>query len=178
MGFFSLYIIIMSQDDYDDLYDDDVNMLEVNKNLPSTGARVEMEEDAMSKAVGEKLYGPTGRGSPEMRNISPYELSRNSGKALRNEGIKDSRHLENTKAWDTKTEQQKKEEADDARLDAYLDNMYKNMYKEEMKRPVDRSKAKSPSQKGGTRKRARRRSKKSSKKRSTRRNKRSRKGRK
>ena len=161
MGFFSLYIIIMSQGEYDDLYDDDVDMLEVNENLPSTGARVEMEEDAMSKAVGEKLYGLDGRGSPEMRNISPYELSRNSGKALRNEGIKDSRHLENTKAWDTKTEQQKKEEADDARLDAYLDNMYEEM--------------KTRSQKGGTRKRNTR--SRGSRKRSTRRNKRSRKSR-
>jgi hypothetical protein len=102
MGFFSLYIIIMSsndkdEDDYDDLYVDDVDMLELNQVLPSTGARVEMEEDAMSKAVGDKLYGPTGRGSPEMRNISPYELSRNSGKALRNEGIKDNRQLKNKK---------------------------------------------------------------------------------
>jgi len=174
MGFFSLYIIIMSQGEYDDLYDDDVDMLEVNENLPSTGARVEMEEDPMSKAVGEKLYGLDGRGSPEMRNISPYELSRNSGKALRNEGIKDSRHLENTKAWDTKTEQQRKEEAEEKQMN----DMLAYMYKEEMKRLVARSKAKSPSQKGGTRKRARRRSKKSSKKRSTRRNKRSRKGRK
>jgi len=165
MGFFSLYIIIMSQDDYDDLYDDDVNMLELNQVLPNRGARVEarveMEEDAMSKAVGEKLYGLDGRGSPEMRNKSPYELSRNSGKALRNEGIKDSRHLENTKAWDTKTEQQKKEEADDARLDAYLDNMYEEM--------------KTRSQKGGTRKRNTR--SRGSRKRSTRRNKRSRKSR-
>ena len=175
MGFFSLYIIIMSQDDYDDLYDDDVNMLELNQVLPNRGARVEarveMEEDAMSKAVGEKLYGLDGRGSPEMRNKSPYELSRNSGKALRNEGIKDSRHLENTKAWDTKTEQQRKEEAEEKQMDDMLADMYKKM-----KRPVARSKAESPSQKGGTRKRNKRSTKKRrNKKRSSRRNKRSRK---
>ena len=47
----------MSQDDYDDLYVDDIDMLELNKNLPNTAARATMEEDAMSKAVGEKLYG-------------------------------------------------------------------------------------------------------------------------
>ncbi len=150
MGIFSLYIIIMSQDDYDDLYNDDVNMLELNQVLPNTGARVEMEEDPMSKAVGDKLYGLDGRGSPEMRNKSPYELSRNSGKALRNEGIKDSRHLENTKAWDTKTEQERKEEEEERQFDEAMSNMYK-----EMKKPVARSKAKSPSEKkGGTRKRS------------------------
>ena len=168
MGFFSLYIIIMSsyddENDYDDLYVDDVDMLELNQVLPSTGARFEMEEDAMSKAVGDKLYGPTGRGSPEMRNISPYELSLNSGKALSNEGIKDNRHLKNTKAWDTKTEQERKEEEEERRFDEAMSNMYKKM-----KKPVARSKAKSPSQKkGGTRKRNKR-----SSRRSTRRNKRS-----
>jgi len=182
MGFFSLYIIIMSQDDYDDLYDDDVDMLEVNENLPSTGARAAtftdvdmlelnqvlpntgaraaMEEDPMSKKVGEKLYGLDGRGSPEMRNISPYELSRNSGKALRDQGIKDNRHLKNTRAWDPKSEQQRKEEEEERQFDEAISNMYKAMMK-----PVARSKAKSPSQKkGGTRKRSsRKRSKKSSK---------------
>lgn len=140
------------ENDYDDLYVDDVNMLELNQVLPSTGARVEMEEDAMSKAVGDKLYGPTGRGSPEMRNISSYELSRYAGKALRDEGIKDNRHLKNTKAWDTKTEQERKEEEEERRFDEAISNMYKKM-----KKPVARSKAKSPSQKkGGTRKRTRR----------------------
>jgi hypothetical protein len=184
MEIFSLYIIIMSsndkdEDDYGDLDDldddDDVDMLELNQVLPNTGARVEMEEDAMSKAVGEKLYGPTGRGSPEMRNISPYKLSRYAGKALRNEGIKNNRHLENTKAWDTKTEQERKEEEEERQFDEAISNMYKKM-----KKPVARSKAKSPSQKkGGTRKRNKRSSRVSRKrrnKRSTkkRRNKRSR----
>ena len=152
MGFFSLYIIIMSQDDYDDLYVDDIDMLELNKNLPNTAARATMEEDAMSKAVGEKLYGPTGRGSPEMRNKSPYELFRYAGKALRDEGIKDDRHLKNTKAWDPKSEQQKKEEAEDAKI---FDEMLGNMYKE-MKKPVARHKANPSSKKGGTRKRNKR----------------------
>jgi hypothetical protein len=159
MGFFSLYIIIMSNDDendYDDLYVDDVDMLELNQVLPSTGARVEMEEDAMSKAVGDKLYGPTGRGSPEMRNISPYELSRNSGKALRDEGIKDNRHLKNTKAWHPKSEQEQKEEEEERQFDEAMSYMYKKMNK-----PVARSKAKSSSKKGGARKRSRRRSKRS-----------------
>ncbi len=155
------------ENDYDDLYDDDVDMLEVNEKLPNTGARVEMEEDAMSKAVGDKLYGLDGRGSPEMRNKSPYELSRNSGKALRDEGIKDNRHLKNPKAWDTKTEQERKEEAEEKQMDDMLADMYKAMMK-----PVARSKAKSPSQKkGGTRKRNKR-----SSRRSIRRNKRSRRG--
>ncbi len=140
----------MSEGDYNDLRDDDVDMLELDENLPNTGARVEIEEDAMSKAVGDKLYGPTGRGSPKMRNLSPYELSRNSGKALRNEGIKDNRHLKNTKAWDPKSEQERKEEDDERQFDAAISNMYK-----EMKKPVARSKAKSPSEKkGGTRKRS------------------------
>jgi hypothetical protein len=161
MGFFSLYIIIMSQDDYDDLYDDDVDMSEVNEKLPNTGARVEIEEDAMSKAVGDKLYGPTGRGSPEMINKSPYELSRNSGKALRNEGIKDNRHLKNTKAWDTKTEQERKEEEEERQFDEAISNMYK-----QMKKPVARSKA--SSKKGGTRKRNKRSTKKRRNKRSSR----------
>ncbi len=147
----------MSRDDYDDLYVDDVDMLELNQELPNTGARIEIEEDPMSKAVGDKLYGPTGRGSPEMINKSPYELSRNSGKALRNEGIKDNRHLENTKAWDTKTEQERKEEEEERQFDEAISNMYK-----QMKKPVARSKAKSPSQKkGGTRKRNKRSSRRS-----------------
>ena len=159
------------EDDYGDLYYDDADMLELNQVLPSTGARVEMEEDAMSKAVGDKLYGPTGRGSPEMRNISPYELSRNSGKALRNEGIKDDRHLKNTKAWHPKSEQQQKEEAEERQFDEAISNMYK-----EMRKPVARRKANPSSKKGGTRKRStRRRSRKSKRSRRSRRgNKRSR----
>jgi hypothetical protein len=161
MGFFSLYIIIMSgnydedegANDYDDLYDDDdVDMPELQE-LPNTEARDEMKEDPMSKAVGDKLYGPTGRGSPKMINISPYELSRNSGKALRNEGIKDDSHLKKTKYWHPKSEQQRKEEAEEKQMDDMLDDMYREMMK-----PVARSKAKSPSQKkGGTRKRSTRR---------------------
>jgi hypothetical protein len=171
MGFFSLYIIIMSQDDYDDLYVDDIDMLELNEKLPNTKARATMEEDAMSKAVGEKLYGPTGRGSPEMRNISPYELSRYAGKALRNEGIKDDRHLKNTKAWDPKSEEQKKEEADERRFDEAMSNMYK-----EMRKPVAQRKANPSSKKGGTRKRNKRsrRGSRRNKRRGSRRNKRSR----
>ena len=139
----------MSRDDYDDLYVDDIDMLELNKKLPNTKARATMEEDAMSKAVGEKLYGPTGRGSPEMRNISPYELSRYAGKALRGEGIKDDRHLKNTKAWHPKSEEQQKEEADERRFDEAISNMYK-----EIKKPVAQRKANPSSKKGGTRKRS------------------------
>jgi hypothetical protein len=171
MGFFSLYIIIMSRDDYDDLYVDDIDMLELNEKLPNTKARATMEEDPMSKAVGDKLYGPTGRGSPEMINKSPYELSRNSGKALRDEGIKDNRHLKNTKAWDTKTEQERKEEEEERQFYEAMSNMYK-----EMKKPVARSKP--SSKKGGTRKRNKRSTKKRRNKRSRRGNKRSRKSRK
>ena len=147
----------MSRDDdgYDDLYVDDIDMLELNEKLPNTKARATMEEDAMSKAVGEKLYGPTGRGSPEMRNISPYELSRYAGKALRNEGIKDDRHLKNTKAWHPKSEQQQKEEAAERRFDEAISNMYK-----EMRKPVAHRKANPSSKKGGTRKRSKRSAKK------------------
>jgi hypothetical protein len=142
-------------DGYDDLYVDDIDMLELNEKLPNTKARATMEEDAMSKAVGEKLYGPTGRGSPEMRNISPYELSRYSGKALRNEGIKDDRHLKNTKAWHPKSEQQQKEEAEERQFDEAISNMYK-----EMRKPVAHRKANPSSKKGGTRKRNKRSTKK------------------
>jgi hypothetical protein len=164
----------MSEDDYDDLHDDDVDILELDENLPNTGARAATfnddlearaatEEDAMSKAVGDKLYGPTGRGSPEMRNISPYELSRNSGKALRGEGIKDNRHLKNTKAWDTKTEQERKEEEEERQFDEAMSNMYKKMKKPVKSAVRTMSKAKLPPKKGGTRKRSsRKRSKKSS----------------
>ena len=152
-------------DDYDDLYVDDIDMLELNEKLPNTKARATMEEDAMSKAVGEKLYGPTGRGSPEMRNISPYELSRYAGKALRNEGIKDDRHLKNTKAWHPKSEQQQKEEAEERQFDEAISNMYK-----EMRKPVAHRKANPSSKKGGTRKRNKR------SRRGSRRNKRSRRG--
>ena len=161
----------MSRDDYDDLYVDDIDMLELNKKLPNTKARATMEEDAMSKAVGEKLYGPTGRGSPEMGLIPDYRLYKGAAEALRNEGIKDDRHLKNTKAWHPKSEQQQKEEADERRFDEAISNMYK-----EMRKPVARRKANPSSKKGGTRKRStRRRSRKSKRSRRSRRgNKRSR----
>ena len=139
----------MSQDDYDDLYVDDIDMLELNKKLPNTKARATMEEDAMSKAVGEKLYGPTGRGSPEMGLIPDYRLYKGAAEALRNEGIKDDRHLKNTKAWHPKSEQQQKEEADERRFDEAISNMYK-----EMRKPVARRKANPSSKKGGKRKRS------------------------
>lgn len=165
------------ENDYDDLYVDDVDMLELNQVLPSTGARATMEEDAMSKAVGDKLYGPTGRGSPEMRNISPYELSRYAGKALRYEGIKDDRHLKNTKAWHPRSEQQQKEEADERRFDEAISNMYIKMRKPVKSAARPMSKYKLPPSKrkgGGTRKRNKRSTCRRVSRKRSRRNKRSR----
>ena len=156
----------MSKDDYDDLYADETDMLEFNENLPNTEARVAMEED-VDEAISPLMFGRTGRGSPAMELKPEYMLYRDAAQALRNEGIKDDRHLKNTKAWDTRLEQQKKEAEDEKQIDVLIDNMYK-----EMKKPVARSKAKSPSQKGGTRKRSTRgstRRRRAYKKRSTRR---------
>jgi hypothetical protein len=157
----------MSKDDYDDLYADETDMLEFNENLPNTEARVAMEED-VDEAISPLMFGRTGRGSPVMELKPEYMLYRDAAQALRNEGIKDDRHLKNTKAWDTRLEQQKKEAEDEKQFDVLIDNMYK-----EMKKPVARSKAKSPSQKGGTRKRSsRRRSTRRSTRRSSNKNKR------
>ena len=154
----------MSKKDED--YLDDPEIVDFNEELDARAAR-SMEEDEVPTSP--LMFGPTGRGSPEMRNISPYELSRYAGKALRNEGIKDDRHLKNTKAWHPKSEQQQKEEAEERQFDEAISNMYK-----EMRKPVARRKANPSSKKGGKRKRStrsrvsRKRSRKSKRSRSRR----------
>ena len=176
----------------DDLYDDDVDMLELDENLPNTGARATMEEE---EAISPLMFGRTGTGSPDIELRPDYVLFRNAAEARRKEGFADDKYLKNPRIVPI-NKQQKKEAEDEKQLDAYLDNMYKeekkeaeddarldayldNMYKE----------MKTRSQKGGTRKRStrsrgsrkrstRRRSTKKRSIRKSRRNKRSRKGRK
>ena len=86
----------MSKDnDYDDLYEDDVDGL---LDLESPVAEVEEDDgDAFSR----EMFGPTGRGSPAMGRQSPYDLSRNANKSLRSVGL-DETHLKDTTLWDTK----------------------------------------------------------------------------
>lgn len=149
----------MSKKDED--YLDDPEIVDFNEELDARAARSMEEEEVPTSPL---MFGPTGRGtSPEMINKSPYELFRNASQALRNEGIKDDRHMKNTKTWDTRSEEQQKEEAEEKQFDKMLDNMYN-----EMRKPVARSNAKLSSKKGGTRKRNKR-STRRSRRRSTRR---------
>ena len=151
----------MSKKDED--YLDDPEIVDFNEELDARAARSMEEEEVPASPL---MFGPTGRGtSPEMINKSPYELFRNASQALRNEGIKDDRHMKNTKTWDTRSEeQQQKEEAEEKQFDKMLDNMYN-----EMRKPVARSNTKLSSKKGGTRKRNKRSTRRRSTKRSTRR---------
>jgi hypothetical protein len=97
MGFFSLYIIIMSDDDED--YLDDPEILDFNENLDARAAEAQEENDP-GEAFGVEMFGPTGRGSPAMGHQSPYQLSRNAAASLRNAGFKDEKHLKDITAWE------------------------------------------------------------------------------
>ena len=150
----------MSKEDENDLYEDDVDMLELDEKLPNTEAGATIEHD--DEAISPLMFGPTGRGSPVMELRPDHMLFRDAAKVRRNEGFKDDKYLEKPE-FEPFNEQQQKEAEDAKRFDALIDRMYKGMRK-----PVAR--AKSPSKKGGTRKRARRRTRR---RRSIRRNKKS-----
>jgi hypothetical protein len=87
MGFFSLYIIIMSDDD-EDYFDPEI--INFNEELDARAARAQEEHDP-SEAFGLEMFGPTGRGSPDMDRQSPYQLSRNAAASLRSVGLDDER---------------------------------------------------------------------------------------
>jgi len=108
MGFFSLYIIIMSDDDED--YLDDPEILDFNENLDARAAQAQEEHDP-SDAFGLEMFGPTGRGSPAMGRQSPYQLSRNAAASLRRVGFKDEKHLKDTTAWEPQPQPRKQEKA-------------------------------------------------------------------
>ena len=159
MGILSLYII-MSKEDEDDLYEDDVDMLELDEKLPNTEAGATIEHD--DEAISPLMFGPTGRGSPVMELRPDHMLFRDAAKVRRNEGFKDDKYLENPEL--VPFNEQQKKEAVEKRFDALIDNMYK-----EIKKPVAQSKAKSSSKKGGKRKRSSRRTRRSRSRKSTRR---------
>jgi hypothetical protein len=161
MGFFSLYIIIMNDDNGN--YLDDQEIVDFNEELDARAAR-EMEKEEVP--ISPLMFGPSGRGSPVMELRPDHMLFRDAAKVRRNEGFKDDIYLEKPKL-EPFTEQQQKEAEDEKRLDEMLDNMYK-----EMKKPA-KSAVRPSSKKGGKRKRSTR--SRVSRKRS-RRNKRSRKG--
>ena len=108
MGFFSLYIIIMSDDDED--YLDDPEILDFNENLDARAAQAQEEHDP-NEAFGLEMFGPTGRGSPAMGNQSPYQLSRNAAASLRNAGFKDEKHLKDITAWEPQPQPRQKPKA-------------------------------------------------------------------
>ena len=151
----------MSKEDEDDLYNDEVDMLELDEKLPNTEASATIEHD--DEAISPLMFGPTGRGSPVMELRPDHMLFRDAAKVRRNEGFKDDKYLEKPE-FEPFNEQQKKE-AVEKRFDALIDNMYK-----EIKKPVAPSKDKPSSKKGGTRKRSSRRTRR---RRSIRRNKKS-----
>ena len=164
----------MSNKDDDDLYDDDVDMLEFNEKLPNTEARATMEDNFDEEHVSPLMFGPTGRGSPEMELRPEHMLFRDAAQARRIEGIKDDKYMKYPINLEPINEQQKKEAKDAKMFDEYLDKMYK-----EMKKPVKSavrpmSNAKLPPKKGGTRKRTRARGSRRNKRSSRRRSKRSR----
>lgn len=151
MGFFSLYIIIMNDDNGN--YLDDQEIVDFNEELDARAAR-EMEEEEVP--ISPLMFGPSGRGSPVMELRPDHMLFRDAAKVRRNEGFKDDKYLEKPEL-EPFNEQQKKEAEDAKRFDEMIDSVYK-----EMKKPVAR--AKSPSKKGGKRKRStRRRSRRSTK---------------
>ena len=145
----------MSDDDYNDLYDDD-DMLELKK-LPNTGARAAQAMDGHfdeKEPISPLMFGPAGRGaSPVVGIIPDHMLYKVAAQARRNEGFKDDRYLEKPKL-EPFTEQQQKEAEDEKRLDEMLDNMYKEMKKPAKSAVRPKAKSPSPSQKGGTRKRS------------------------
>lgn len=144
----------MSKKDED--YLDDPEIVDFNEELDARAAR-SMEEDEVPTSP--LMFGPTGRGSPEMDLKTPRVLYRDAAKALRSEGIDDS-HLKYP--INLVLNEQQKKEADEKQFDKMLDNMYK-----QMKNPV-KSAVRPSSKKGGTRKR-RTKKRRSTKRRSTKR---------
>ena len=144
----------MSKDDDD--YLDDPEIVDFNEELDARAAR-SMEEDEVPTSP--LMFGPTGRGSPEMDLKTPRVLYRDAAKALRSEGIDDS-HLKYP--INLVLNEQQKKEADEKQFDKMLDNMYK-----QMKNPV-KSAVRPSSKKGGTRKRSTKK-RRSTKRRSTKR---------
>ena len=149
----------MSKKDED--YLDDPEIVDFNEELDARAAR-SMEEDEVPTSP--LMFGPTGRGSPEMDLKEPRVLYRDAAKALRREGIDDS-HLKDP--TNLVLNEQQKKEADEKQFDKMLDSMYK-----EMKKPV-KSAVRPSSKKGGKRKRSTRRSRKSTRGSRSRRSKRS-----
>ena len=144
----------MSKKDED--YLDDPEIVDFNEELDARAAR-SMEEDEVPTSP--LMFGPTGRGSPEMDLKEPRVLYRDAAKALRSEGIDDS-HLKYP--INLVLNEQQKKEADEKQFDKMLDNMYK-----QLKNPV-KSAVRPSSKKGGTRKR-RTKKRRSTKRRSTKR---------
>ena len=144
----------MSKKDED--YLDDPEIVDFNEELDARAAR-SMEEDEVPTSP--LMFGPTGRGSPEMDLKTPRVLYRDAAKALRSEGIDDS-HLKYP--INLVLNEQQKKEADEKQFDKMLDNMYK-----QMKNPV-KSAVRPSSKKGGTRKRSTKK-RRSTKRRSTKR---------
>jgi hypothetical protein len=87
----------MSNEDED--YLDDPEMLDFDETLE---ARAAAEETDPNEAFRLAMFGPTGRGSPDMDRQSPYQLSRNAAASLRRVGFEDETHLKDSTAWDTK----------------------------------------------------------------------------
>ena len=144
----------MSKKDED--YLDDPEIVDFNEELDARAARSMEEEEVPTSPL---MFGPTGRGSPEMDLKEPRVLYRDAAKALRREGIDDS-HLKDP--INLVLNEQQKKEADEKQFDKMLDNMYK-----QMKNPV-KSAVRPSSKKGGTRKR-RTKKRRSTKRRSTKR---------
>ena len=142
--------------DDNDNYLDDQEIVDFNEELDARAAR-EMEEKEVPTSP--LMFGPSGRGSPEMELIPPRKLYSDAAKALRSAGMDDS-HLKDP--TNLVLNEQQKKEADEKQFDKMLDNMYK-----QMKNPV-KSAVRPSSKKGGTRKRSSRRTR-----RTIRRNKRS-----
>lgn len=166
----------MSNKDDDDLYEDDMGMLEFNEN---SEARATMDDNFDEEHVSPLMFGPTGRGSPEMELRPEHMLFRDAAQARRIEGIKDDKYMKYPTNLEPINEQQKKEAKDAKMFDEYLDKMYNEMRKPVKSAARPMSKAKIPLKKGGTRKRSTRRRgsrrSKRSRSRKSRRNKRSRK---
>jgi hypothetical protein len=94
------------EEDYDDLYEDEVNgLLDLDA---SNAEEEEEEEEDKGDAFSRKMFGPTGRGSPAMDRQSPYQLSRNAAASLRNAGFKDEKHLKDITAWEPQARQKPK----------------------------------------------------------------------
>ena len=87
----------MSNEDED--YLDDPEILDFDETLE---ARAAAEETDPNEAFRLAMFGPTGRGSPDMDRQSPYQLSRNAAASLRRVGFEDETHLKDSTAWDTK----------------------------------------------------------------------------